>query len=128
MDSFFLPIHIEDAAEPIQYQQGILLSGSCFTEHIGNYLIDVKFNALQNPNGILFDPLSVASSLISYIQPKKYEPKDLSFLNELWQSWDHHGIFSGIDQDEVLNKINHSQQNAHLFLKQANWVVITLGS
>src|ERR1700759_2455041 len=128
MDSFFLPIQIQGPAETIRYQQGILLSGSCFTEHIGNHLIDVKFNALQNPNGILFDPLSVASSLISYVEPQKYEPKDLFYHNELWQSWKHHGIFSDIDQQAVLNKINQSQQVAHVFLKKANWLIITLGS
>ena len=49
----------------------ILLTGSCFTEHIGNHLQEVKFDVLQNPNGILFDPLSVADSLISYIEPDK---------------------------------------------------------
>jgi hypothetical protein len=128
VDSFFVPIQIQAPAEPIRYQQGILLSGSCFTEHIGNYLIDLKFNALQNPNGILFDPLSVATSLISYIEPVTYEPKDLFYHNELWQSWNHHGIFSDIDQQVVLDKINKSQQAAHLFLKKADWLIITLGS
>lgn len=128
MDPFFLPIQIQGPAEPIRYQQGILLSGSCFTEHIGNHLIDLKFKALQNPNGILFDPLSVAFSLISYIEPQTYEPQDLFYHNELWQSWKHHGIFSDIDQQVVLNKINQSQQAAHLFLKQADWLIITLGS
>src|ERR1700748_919729 len=103
MDSFFLPIQIQAPAEPIRYQQGILLSGSCFTEHIGNYLIDLKFNALQNPNGILFDPLSVATSLISYIEPVIYKSKDLVYHNELWQSWNHHGIFSDTDQQVVLD-------------------------
>jgi hypothetical protein len=128
VDPFFLPIQIQSPAEPVRYQQGILLTGSCFTEHIGNHLIDLKFNALQNPNGILFDPLSVADSLISYIEPRRYESKDLFFHNELWQSWRHHGIFSDINQQAVLDKINQSQQSAHSFLKQANWLIITLGS
>ena len=128
MDPFFLPIQIQPPAELVRYQQGILLTGSCFTEHIGNLLIDLKFNALQNPNGILFDPVSVADSLISYIEPRTYESQDLFYLNELWQSWRHHGIFSDIDQQVVLNKINQSQQAAHSFLKKANWLIITLGS
>ena len=51
--------------------------GSCFTEHIGNHLQDVKFNVLQNPNGILFDPLSVCRSLVSYIHNKQYTEDDL---------------------------------------------------
>ena len=69
MDPFFLPIQISPPAEQIRYPQKILLTGSCFTEHIGQQLMDMKFDILQNPNGILFDPLSVASGLISYLQP-----------------------------------------------------------
>ena len=128
MDLFFLPIQISAPADRIRYPQKILLSGSCFTEHIGNHLIDVKFDTLQNPNGILFDPLSVANSLISYLEPVIYKPEQLFYYNELWQSWKHHGIFSDTDQQATLKKINHSQQTAHSFLKQADWLIITLGS
>jgi len=128
VDPFFLPIQINAPAELIRYPQKILLSGSCFTEHIGNHLIDVKFDALQNPNGILFDPLSVATSLISYLEPAVYTPEDLFYYNELWQSWKHHGRFSGTNKSETLDKINNAQQAAHTFLKETDWLVITLGS
>lgn len=128
MDPFFLPISIDEPAERIRYPQKILLTGSCFTEHIGQQLADIKFDVLQNPNGILFDPLSVANSLISYIKPDQYKAGDLFFHNELWQSWKHHGIFSDTNQQDVLDKINDSQKAAHSFLKQADWLIITLGS
>jgi hypothetical protein len=128
MDPFFLPIHISAPAEPIRYPQKIMLSGSCFTEHIGQQLEDMKFDVLQNPNGILFDPLSVAHSLISYLEPRIYQPEDLFFYQELWQSWKHHGIFSSTSQQETLERINRSQQNAHRFLKKTNWLILTLGS
>jgi len=128
MDPFFLPVQITPPAERISYPQKILLTGSCFTEHIGQHLIDMKFDIMQNPNGILFDPLSVASGLISYLQPVIYKPDDLFFYNELWQSWKHHGHFSATDQQTVLNKINQSQGAAHSFLKRADWLIITLGS
>ncbi len=128
MDPFFLPIQISPPAERINYPQKILLTGSCFTEHIGQQLMDMKFDILQNPNGILFDPLSVASGLISYLQPVIYKPDDLFFYNELWQSWKHHGQYSATDQQTVLDHINQSQQAAHSFLKQADWLIITLGS
>jgi len=125
---FLLPISIAEPSEKIRYQQKILLAGSCFTEHIGNYLQEVKFNTLQNPNGILFDPLNVAASLVSYIEGRQYQAKDLFFLNELWQSWRHHGVFSDTDQLRCLDKINRSQWTAHAFLKSADWLIITLGS
>jgi hypothetical protein len=125
---FLVPINIPDLPEPIQYGEKIFLTGSCFTEHIGNRLSESKFNTLLNSNGILFDPHSVASSLVSYIQPRIYTEADLFHLNELWQSWQHHGIFSALNPGDCLHKINHSQQRAHEFLGSAKWLIITLGS
>jgi hypothetical protein len=125
---FQLPITIPSLPRPIRYGEKILLTGSCFTEHIGNALRDWKFDTVQNPNGILFDPASVASSLISYIGPKRYEQGDIVFLNELWQSWQHHGVFSSMEAADCLRGINASQEKAHAFLREADWLIITLGS
>ncbi|MBA4167344.1 MAG: GSCFA domain-containing protein [Chitinophagaceae bacterium] len=123
-----LDIDLRGPLEKIDYRDKILLTGSCFTEHIGDSLKDLKFQILQNPNGIIFDPSTVSSSITSYIENKKYTREDLIYLNELWQSWQHHGRFSGVDADVVLDKINRSQQQAHYFLKEAKWLIITLGT
>jgi len=125
---FQLPIQMSSLPQPIRYQDKILLTGSCFTEHIGNNLRDWKFDILQNPNGILFDPASVASSLISYIGNRQYGEDSLVFFNELWQSWQHHSLFSHTNKEECLRIINESQSRAHAFLKEAQWLIITLGS
>jgi hypothetical protein len=125
---FQLPITIQPLANPIAYPDKIMLVGSCFTEHIGNYLHEMKFGVFQNPHGILFDPLSVGESLLSYIHQKEYTENDLVYLNELWQSWQHHSIFSNIDKEACLRAINESQEKAYLFLKNTKWLIITLGS
>lgn len=125
---FMLNFEPEKLSRSISYRDKIFLIGSCFTEHIGNALIDAKFSLLQNPNGILFDPMSVCNSLISYIDNKKYTEADLFQLNEVWHTWQHHSSFSHTDPTECLRIINESQQRAHEFLKQADWIVITLGS
>ena len=125
---FQVPIHIQSPDTRINYRDRILLTGSCFTEHIGNSLDELKFSVLQNPNGILFDPRSVCHSLISYIDNKQYKKEELFYLNEVWNSWEHHSRFSNIDAGEGVRMINKSQQQAHDFLKQADWLIITLGS
>ena len=125
---FMLDIPIVSPEPRIQYGEKLLLTGSCFTEHIGNSLASLKFDILQNPNGILFDPRSVADNLVSYIQNRRYEQNDLFFLNELWQSWQHHSLFSSTSAESTLAKINDSQEKAHEFLKNTNWLLITLGS
>jgi GSCFA family len=128
MMEFHIPINIQPLPELIGYKDKILLTGSCFTEHIGDRLEELKFTALQNPNGILFDPYSVADSLVSYMQNRQYNRDDLFYMNELWQSWHHHSRFSNMDPDECLWAINNSRQKAHEFLKEADWIIITLGS
>ncbi|WP_276483204.1 GSCFA domain-containing protein [Paraflavitalea pollutisoli] len=125
---FMLDVNIPSPQELLHYGQPVLLTGSCFTEHIGNSLQELKFDVLQNPHGILFDPASVASSLVSYVQNKQYSEADLFQLNEVWQSWQHHSRFSHIDARNSLELINASQQRAHEFLKRSEWLIITLGS
>jgi len=123
-----LTIDIPALPKPVTYSDSILLIGSCFTEHISERLAKHKFKVLSNPHGILFNPLSVANSLGSYIENRLYTEDGLFYLNELWNSWDHHTRFSNIEAAETLKQINHSQQEAATFIKKASWVIITLGS
>ena len=123
-----LDIEIKSPPKKITYADNISLIGSCFTDHIGRRLSDFKFSVLQNPNGILFDPVNVGKSLISYIDNQQYKETDLFYLNELWQSWNHHSIFSGMIAEDVIANINLSQAKAHNFLEKTDWLIITLGS
>ena len=125
---FMVNIDLKKLDRLINYEDKILLIGSCFTEHIGNALEELKFSVLQNPNGILFDPVSVSRSLISYIGNKQYNESDLFQLNEVWHSWQHHSRFSNTNKLECLRIINESQTKANKFLKETGWIIITLGS
>src|SRR3982074_3076247 len=126
--NFMVNIDIKALPKQISYGDKILLIGSCFTEHIGNSLKELKFSVLQNPNGILFDPASVCQSLLDYVSNKQYKKEDLFQFNEVWHSWRHHSRFSGLDPGKSLVLINEAQTRAHEFLKDADWLIITLGS
>jgi hypothetical protein len=126
--NFMASIDIKPLDTPVKYGDKLFLIGSCFTEHIGNALGSLKYNVLQNPNGILFDPASVVNSIISYIDNRQYETGNLFLLNEVYNSWAHHSRFSHIDAATAIQIINDTQNRAHAFLKEADWVIITLGS
>ncbi|TDH28864.1 GSCFA domain-containing protein [Segetibacter sp. 3557_3] len=125
---FMLDVNIKEPSNKINYQDGILIVGSCFTEHIGGRLLDYKFRVLQNPSGILFDPLSVCSSLNAYLTNEPLDGSELYYLNELWHSWDHHSSFSGQNKEDVVACINETRAVAHKFITRASWIIITLGS
>ncbi|MBS1743687.1 MAG: GSCFA domain-containing protein [Bacteroidetes bacterium] len=112
----------------INHRHNLLLVGSCFTEQMGNKLMTHKFRVLENPNGILFNPVSIAQAVTSYATGKKYEETDLFYFNELWGSWQHHTKFSNISKIKALEVINTSQEAAIGFIKKADWILITLGS
>ena len=127
-----MDFHLEFFPKPfdikINHQQNLLLIGSCFTEQIGTKLSNHKFSVLDNPNGILFNAVSITKSITSYIDNKQYHESDLFYQNECWNSWEHHSRFSNPDKEKCLAGINESQNKAHTFLQKADWLLITLGS
>lgn len=112
----------------INHQHKLMLAGSCFTENIGDKLLAHKFQVLQNPNGILFNPVSVKEAFENYIANKVVAANNLFYLNECYHSWQHHSRFSGVTAQDAVSKINGSTQQAHQYLKNADWLVITYGS
>jgi hypothetical protein len=125
---FHLELHIKPFAQQLNIRDSVMLAGSCFTDHISKRLAQQKFNVLENPNGILFNPASIANGISSYINNRQYKAEDLFFFNDLWTSWDHHSDYSHPHQQTALGQINDSIENAHHFLHEAKWLIITLGS
>jgi hypothetical protein len=125
---FLLPVDIPSLKPPITYQDKIYLVGSCFTEHMTRFLGNAKFQVAENAHGILFNPLSVVKSLQDVIEKKLYNEDDLFYLNEYWHSWYHHSDFSDLKTENVLQKMNSTIEQHHHFLKEAKYLIITLGS
>ncbi|MBP6025232.1 GSCFA domain-containing protein [Ferruginibacter sp.] len=121
----FSPKHL---SQKINHRHKLLLLGSCFTENIGDKLVTHKFSVLQNPNGILFNPVSVKEAVENYIDNKVITENDLFYLNEGYHSWQHHSRFSGTTKEDAVQKINTSTNTAHHYLKETDTVIITLGS
>jgi hypothetical protein len=111
----------------ISHNDKILLIGSCFAENIGEKLRHSKFDCLVNPNGILFNPISISKALHSYIHPEKYQ-LNTGNNNGLYFSYDHHGDLSDPDKEQLTAKIKRSMDEAHQFLKTARILIITFGS
>jgi lysophospholipase L1-like esterase len=126
--NFHLTFPIPPFEQKINYTDKILFIGSCFTENIGEIMNRYKFNVKINPNGVLYNPSSMAVALRSYIYNNQIEEKELFYANECWNSWKHHSRFSNTDKQNCLVSINKSISSAHDFIKQGDWLFITFGS
>lgn len=125
---FRIELQIQAFKKQINIKNKLMLCGSCFTENLGVKLAQMLFQVEMNPNGILFNPKSIVNSIDSYIIKKQYQSTDFFLHNEVYYSWQHHSRFSNISPYKLLNEINQTQDNAHLWLKSADWLILTLGS
>ncbi|PLX11830.1 MAG: hypothetical protein C0594_03165 [Marinilabiliales bacterium] len=128
MKPFRTEISIAPTGYKINYSDKILLAGSCFTDNIGEVLSNYKFNCLINPNGILYNPESIALMLENLINNSGYKAEEFIHHNELWLSLMHHGCFSSASKDELIKNTSETFSEANSFLKQAKVLIITWGT
>ena len=126
--SFFTEIQIPEFFWEMDYSKSMMLMGSCFTENIGQKLLDLKFKVDINPFGILYNPESIATSLKILLAKRTFSENDLFSDHGLWNSYYHHSRFSDIDRDVSLRKINDRITSSNEFLKSANFLVLTYGT
>jgi hypothetical protein len=128
MNNFRTEIILKKSHNNITHKSNILTIGSCFSENIGNLLIQNKFNVLVNPFGILYNPYSIKDCLEKTIDNYKFTEKDIINYQNNWYSFYHHGRYSNIDKNHLLDEINSSIIDTHNFFKHTDYLFITLGS
>jgi hypothetical protein len=112
----------------LDYKDTLLLMGSCFSESIGNKLIEAQIPTLVNPFGIAYNPKSIASSIQRIIDKGNLDEAELIEHKGLFHSMEHHGVFSNENSSIALSTINESLIKAQAFLQEKPTVVITLGT
>ena len=121
-------VKCEPSACQLDYDNSILLVGSCFTENIGQKLKYFRFRTEINPCGIVYNPLSVANVLKMLEEGRRFTEKDLWENQGKWVSFYHHGSFAALGKEECLQGINIRLAQAAAFLKQTDYLLITFGT
>lgn len=112
---------------PIDRGEGIMLLGSCFTDHIGQWLSDAWLPVSCNPYGVLFNPASIANTLLRLLKNDLYIP-DLHEYNGRYYSFDHHGKWSGENPETLTQQLVDLETETRSFLSSAKHLIITLGT
>ncbi|MEL7122136.1 MAG: GSCFA domain-containing protein [Bacteroidota bacterium] len=126
--SFRTELMVDKFPFSIDHHQKILCVGSCFAEHMAKKLIDLKFQVILNPFGILYNPVSILRMFEQLLDEKIYQESDLFQHNELWHSFDHHSMFSKKLPENSLKLINDEADKSRNLLKEAKLIIITLGT
>jgi hypothetical protein len=127
-DLFRTKVNIPRSEIDFGYQKNAVMMGSCFVENIGTQLKSYKYQVDVNPFGVIYNPVSVCSSLRLLMEEKEFLEDDLNFHNDLWFSFYHHSKFSNSDLSLCLLDINNSIKKSSQELKEADFLFITFGT
>lgn len=125
---FRTEILVSHSEQKITHKDPIFTIGSCFSDCMGSKLGDFKFQALANPFGTVYNPIAI-TKLLEYII-RNQTPEEQTYLENqgLYANYDFHSSFSAVEKEMVSDRIKLSLKQSGNFLKDAKWLIVTLGT
>lgn len=115
----------------ISFSRPLLVLGSCFADNIGSRMADVGFDALVNPLGTMYNPLSIADSLRRIDQCELFTADEcvpIGAGDGRICSFSHHTRHSRFSQSDFLDSANNGLREAHCHWLRTSTLIITLGT
>lgn len=121
-------IHLDPEENQIDYSSKILLLGSCFSENVGAKFDYFKFQNLQNPFGIIFNPISLERLVIRAIDNNLFSERDVFQYNGIWKCFEAHSQLSSLNKIEILSNLNKALQDLREALQTSTHIIFTFGT
>ena len=112
----------------ITHHDHLMMIGSCFSQHIGNRLSDLKFDIKTNPFGMVFNPESIANALTRILEKNYFTEQDVFEHEGQWICLESHSSVSASTKEELLKELNNFIDTWHSSLQTAQWLTITFGT
>ncbi|HIZ86221.1 MAG TPA: GSCFA domain-containing protein [Candidatus Coprenecus stercoravium] len=126
--------------DKIKISDSILSLGSCFSTEMSRRLSGCGYKVLDNPFGVLFNPVSIANAIkfladrhlftADDVVPRDTNPvrKSTAGHQSGFVSFYHHGSFVRPTPEEFLNDANTSLEKASEAFRNAQWIIVTFGT
>ncbi|HCW07416.1 MAG TPA: hypothetical protein DGG95_08650 [Cytophagales bacterium] len=121
-------LNVKEAKNKIGYSDPIFTIGSCFSDELGQQLIENKFLIWKNRFGTVYNPISIHRLLQFGLQNQL--PASSSYLNheDVFLNYDFHSSVSSLNKNDLEQKVQNLIAEASLFLKSTKRIVITYGT
>ncbi|UII24633.1 GSCFA domain-containing protein [Fulvivirga maritima] len=125
---FRTEVNIQSSSEKISHSTPILSIGSCFSDCMGNRFNENKFEALANPFGTVYNPISIFKLLTYSIN--KENPSEDTYVEagHLHANYDFHSSFSSTEKEKIRDAVKNSILQTHDHLLKSGWLIITFGT
>ena len=125
------PVEVGRSRISISLKDKVFVLGSCFADNVGGKMRDLGFDVEVNPFGTLYNPVSVCNSIARLTSGIPFAEKDCVQMGAgagLYCSFSHHTSFARLAKEDFLQNANASLEAASAKWKEANKVIITLGT
>lgn len=122
----YTSVNISPSEKKIGYKDKILLLGSCFADNIGAKFAEHYFQNTINPYGTLYNPASIAKAVLDI----GYRISDIGLVEHktLWHSLAHHGSFSHMDKEILIQRCEDANRLMNNALNTATTIIVTFGT
>ncbi len=121
-----IPLNPEE--NQIDYASKVLLLGSCFSENIGGKFDYFKFQNLQNPFGVIFNPASIEKLAVRAIENTAFTEENIFQHNGIWKCFETHSQLASLQKDQFLQNLNNALQNLREALFSSTHIIFTFGT
>ncbi len=125
---FWTRVEIVPFGRRIDHTQNGLSIGSCFAGNMAAKLVRAGFRIMANPFGVLFNPVSIADTLVRMERGTPFTPGDLVLADDVWCNFAFHGAFSSTHPGQALEAMNAAVEEGARALRAAGYVIVTFGT
>lgn len=125
---FRTELKLKPWGKPLDYSSRIVTLGSCFANNLAQRLARSKFNVVDSPTGILFNPASIARSMELMMGGCAIGPESLVRLGQRWVSFEAHSSLSGSTVESATEIINSALRIGSQAIAQSDMAIVTLGT
>lgn len=125
------PVETGKSKFSISLDKPTLILGSCFADNIGKRMTQCGFDAIVNPLGTTYNPLSIANSLSRIDSGSPFLPsecEEIGARDGRICSFSHHTSHARKTADEFLSAANADLENAHNHWLRTKLLIVTLGT
>lgn len=122
--TFRTEVPVEKSKIQLGLDDQVLTIGSCFSDVIGGFLEQFKFNVLSNPFGTVYNPVSIFKLLAK----SEIDQQLILQRDDLYLHHDFHSKLAAGSADELYQLIRRHQQQMEDFIRSCRLIIITVGT
>jgi hypothetical protein len=121
-------LQVRPAKNKISLAHKIFTIGSCFSDEIGQRLLENKFTVSKNPFGTVYNPVSIHELLCLGLNNELPDIESYASNGDIHFNYHFHSLFSSLKRNDLEERIRKSIHESNNFLSGADRIIITYGT